>query len=79
MKHQLTDNGGKGSAPRSVNRDKFNENFDRIFGKKEASSLEDQIFAMYDEGKTPTQIARELNESPFVVRQILRGRKHERR
>lgn len=73
MKHQLTGKGGKGSAPRSVDRNKFNENYDRIFGKKDAPSLEDQIFAMYDEGKTPTQIARELKESPFVVRQILKG------
>ena len=26
--------GGKGSAPRPVDQQKFNDNFDRIFGKK---------------------------------------------
>lgn len=34
MKHQLTGKGGKGSAPRAVDRDKFDANFDRIFGNK---------------------------------------------
>ena len=27
----------KGSSPRPMNRDKFNENFDKIFGKKKAN------------------------------------------
>ena len=27
----------KGSKPRPMNRDKFNENFDKIFGKKKAN------------------------------------------
>lgn len=35
MKHELTGKGGKGSSPRSVDKKKFDENFDRIFGKKE--------------------------------------------
>lgn len=30
--------GGKGSAPRPMNRDKFNENWDRIFGKDKVDS-----------------------------------------
>lgn len=34
MKHQLTGKGGKGSAFREVDQDKFNSNFDRIFGTK---------------------------------------------
>lgn len=30
--------GGKGSNPRKVDKDKFDENFDRIFGKKDKDS-----------------------------------------
>ncbi len=29
----------KGSKPRPMNRDKFNQNFDKIFGKKKANKL----------------------------------------
>lgn len=35
MKHQLTGEGGKGSKFREVDKNKFDSNFDRIFGKKE--------------------------------------------
>lgn len=35
MKHNLTGEGGKGSAPRAVDKAKFDEGFDRIFGKQE--------------------------------------------
>ena len=34
MKHELTGSGGKGSAPRAVDKAKFDEGFDRIFGNK---------------------------------------------
>lgn len=34
MKHELTGSGGKGSAPRTVDKQKFDDNFDRIFGGK---------------------------------------------
>ena len=29
----------KGSKPRPMNRDKFNQNFDKIFGKKKTNKL----------------------------------------
>jgi ribosomal protein S27E len=37
--------GGKGSNPRPVNKSKFNENFDRIFGRKNMD-FED-VFVVY--------------------------------
>jgi hypothetical protein len=32
----------KGSKPRPMNRDKFNENFDKIFGKKKEKTDENK-------------------------------------
>lgn len=39
-KHKLTGQGGKGSAPRKVDKTKFDENFERVFGKKEPKKEE---------------------------------------
>lgn len=35
--------------------------------------LKDKVIALYEEGKKPMDIARELKESPFVVRQMLKN------
>ena len=41
-KHQLTGEGGKGSAPRKGdNRKQYEDNWDKIFGKKEVKVSDD--------------------------------------
>lgn len=39
-KYNLSGEGGKGSQPRSVDKKKFDDNWDRIFGKKEGKKNE---------------------------------------
>jgi hypothetical protein len=34
---------GKGSKPRPVDKDKFNKNFDKIFGKKQITSIKKKV------------------------------------
>ena len=50
----------KGSKPRPVDEEKFNENFDRIFGKKALSSLTPQQDEQQDEGKRTKKATKKL-------------------
>lgn len=50
---------GKGSKPRPVDKQNYDKNFDRIFGKKNLSSLK-QLDEQQDEGKRTKKSAKEL-------------------
>ena len=38
---------GKGDKPRPVNQDKYRENYDRIFGEKDANNRKDLGYGFY--------------------------------
>lgn len=49
MKRHKTTGTGKGSAYRAVDTDKFNENFERIFGSKQKQETKDEKGEKNDE------------------------------
>lgn len=61
--------GGKGSAPRKVDKKKFDENWDRIFGKK---TIEDDALDAYNEERLVSKYDKEYDFSnahrgPLIV------------
>lgn len=44
--------GGKGSVQRPVNREKFEENWDKIFNKEKFDEDFDRVFGVEDDGKS---------------------------
>lgn len=50
---------GKGSKPRPVDKQNYDKNFDRIFGRKDLSSLK-QLDEHQDEGKRTNKTSKKL-------------------
>lgn len=74
MKHELTGNGGKGSAPRAVDKAKFDEGFDRIFGKKTANQCDGCNAGIY---KDVQGMHRDADSNPVMVCQASKYGKQE--